>query len=240
MSSFLKMRSIFGVSLEGVPLHHLPQFDIYKGKEETSSRKKEVQSSKKFYSMYKNTQDEALQWKADHAPDTNISCIIATIKTLEELSHDIKLHRICKTAYPLYVWMSYNKTIFERLDSFKCFAVNNQVGETFYGNPFTEARNQIEQFGYNDQNLYNAAMTLARRLLGCGHRITQITTVKFKNTVAFTAVSRKDPNGLNEYNFDKGLTQVSEYTPIPTPRPRVMLPDIMTLDNFFNAKLVFA
>ena len=138
----------------------------------------------------------------------SVTCLIATIKTIERLTNEIRLHRICKTAYPLFVWMSSNKKIFEYLESIACFDVADQFGEKFIGNPFTDARLQMHHLEHNMQNLYSTSITLARRLLGCGHRITHITSILFNGEVIFTAVSRKDPSGLNEYNYDKGVFSV--------------------------------
>ena len=218
--------SVYGVSLEGVAPHHLSQFDIYKKKEESPSRKKEVQSSKKFYIECSNTQDEALKWKEIHAPCVNVSCIIATIKTLENFTN-LKLHRICKTAYPLYVWMGHNKVIFRYLESFRCFAVNEQAEGQFFGNPFTEARKRMQTLCYEYNNLQSTCNLLAKTLISQGHKITHITTVLFQGNVIFTAVSRKDAFGLNEYNYARAKI-VRESSPEET-TPKFKLPSIDSL-----------
>ena len=212
------MKTICGVSLEGVPEHHLPQFNVYLNKPETPTRKKEVQSSKKFYTEFTNTQNLAIEWKNENAKDANVSCLLATIRSLEKYT-GLKLHRICKTAYPLFVWMSHYPQIFDYLTTFKCFVIGDVQPLASRGNPFIEARESMKGQDYNSTFLTQAADELARKLIRLGHKISFITSVLLQDgTVLFTAVIKKANLGLNEFSFKQETEEI--------PKTRILLPSI--------------
>jgi hypothetical protein len=236
------MKIVYGISLDGIEPHHLHQFEPFKTKAESPSRKKEVQSSKRFYLECPNTQDKARMWKEENAPNANISCIIATIKTLERFT-GLRLHRICKTAYPLFVWMGHNDKILDYLSTFKCVNINKQIGEPFLGNPFTAARWELKNRGNSEKNIIQASNTLAKRLIGQGHNVSHITTVVLDGDVIFTALSRKDPLGLNEYNYqagEKGLIMFEKtFIPQENLQQKPPLPSINTLIKSLGTNLFF-
>lgn len=229
------MREVYGISLEGIAPQHLHQFDVYSNKSESVSRKKEVQSAKKFYLECPNTDEEGKLWKQIHAPSANISCLIATIKTLENVT-DLRLHRICKTAYPLFVWMGHNKRVFKYLETFACFEITKQVGEVYEGNPFVAAKNQMQNLPYNVANLKYVCETLGRRLIWQGYKVSHVTTVLFNNSVLFTAISRKDAFGINEFKYSEEITKERKpMCSVPLEKkpimPKINLPSIQILLN---------
>ena len=194
--------TICGVTLDGVPQYHLHQFNVYRNKPETASRKKEVQSCKKFYTEFTNPPNCAIEWRNQNAKDANVSCLLATIRSLE-IYTGLKLHRICKTAYPLFVWMSHYPQIFDYLASFRCFVIGDALPLSSQGNPFTEARESMKGHGYDITYLQQAADVLARKLIGMGNKISFITSVLLEDgTVLFTAVIKKESLGLNEFSCE--------------------------------------
>ena len=173
-------RQLFNAGLDGVPQHHQKQFVQFANKAQSSSRTKELQSSKKFYSTFTETEDLGLQWKNERAKDVNISCIIATFKNLEQKTN-IHLHRICKTAYPLYVWIShYYKELEPYLQSFYCVDIQkNAQEEAIPGDdPIKTAEEMIKSKEYNLDNIKEVASRLAVTLSKNDNPVNYVTCVK--------------------------------------------------------------
>lgn len=232
------MRSVYGISLKEVPLHHIHFFSRYTDKPKTVNRYKEVKSGKSFFTKYTNTQDTAHNWRNTHAWNIPLCCITSTIKSLERHT-GIKMHRLCKIKYPLLVWMSHHTQVMEYMQSLKCFKITDKEPLPSEENPFIDARNTVSGHEYDSDMTQHAACVLARKLIGLGHRVDFVTTVLLEDkSVLFTAVVFKSLYGLCE--FDIQSDENEEFPPVKKPLPSILtlftdcIPSMMYIPQMLN------
>ena len=177
-----------------VPIHHRNNFRQYLKHGLSGSRLKEFRSAFKFYTKYPETAEIGKEWKEKYAKKANLTAIILTLKRIEEKTN-VHLHRICKTNYPLCVWISHHyDELKPYLESFYFFDIPKNIeGVQPYlsEDPVSEAKKELETKDYTKENIRQVLLRLAKTLLDSGKQINSITTVRSDDNEVFITVVPK-------------------------------------------------
>ena len=243
------MNEIYGIPIEGMPIYHQNYLmQIFSNREKTSSRVKELQSAIIFFTNHKEPQDIGREWRNKYAKDVNISVIINTLKIIGAWLQ-IPPHRICKTAYPIFVYISHYYPILEPyLKTFQCVetckAPTNSISD-----PFLYAENFVCQNGYTQESIAYAALILAGGIKAQQNaRIEYVTCIqKPESGIPYFIIFKKESNkiialGKEDIVHSKGLVLPSIQTQIvkesSTYLPKIIgitqIPKMLTIDNLLN------
>ena len=174
---------LFGTDISKMPEHHRQVLmQLYYGKSPTTSRKKEFQSNVVFFNQFPETPEIALNWKQQYAPTLNTSSLLNILKYLTKRLN-LHLHRICKTAYPIYVYISHYYDILKPyLESIVYLDTIDVAPAQFpHSNPFTHAQKQIKD--YSRELHYRTMIDLASD-------VSAIRKIKIEYTISMV-----DPSG---------------------------------------------
>ena len=222
---------IFGIDISGLPEHHRQNLiQLYYGKNPTTSRKKEFQSSIVFYNQFKDTPDIALRWKQQYAPSLNTSAILIILKQLTKRLN-LHLHRICKTAYPIYVYISHYyeqlKPYLETLSYVDTIEVS--PAKVPHLNPFTHAEFQYKS-NYSRENQYCTIINLASDLSAIKSSKIEytISMIDPKSGPFFIAIQK-----INNKYFSIVKEDVEQVQEVKVEaKPKIILPSIQDLCPF--------
>lgn len=174
---------IYGKSLDKLTQNHRDYLGSLFVKPKTVSRLKELQSAIIFFNQYSNDPEIGKLWRNKYAKRVNISCIVAVLKAIEPLTH-IHIHRICKTSYPLYVFISKHYEVLKPyLETFISVETKNYAdGIVCTDNPFKRATEHVKRNGYNNHTVIEACYLVAKDLSSSRNEVVEsVTAVQSPN-----------------------------------------------------------
>ncbi|EAX94645.1 hypothetical protein TVAG_293750 [Trichomonas vaginalis G3] len=157
--------SIYGIPIDSLSQNHRLYLDSLFNKPKTTSRLKELQSAISFFNQYNIGPDVGKAWRNKYARDINISVIINLLKVIQPITH-LKVHRVCKTSYPLYVFISkHYQQLQPYLESFISVETKSDYVENcLHSNPFKAAIEMVRRNGYDVDTVTEACHLVGRQL----------------------------------------------------------------------------
>lgn len=154
---------VYGYSIASVPPCHRDILLKYQCKPRTPARVKELQSYIIFFSHNRCTDAIGVDWKRRVAKDVNVYFIVETLKAITCLSK-CKVHRVCKSSYPLYVFISSNYNVLRPfLESFYNFNTASEPEAKYINRyaPYEDELQYIVTKGYDKTTACTTAKKIA-------------------------------------------------------------------------------
>jgi hypothetical protein len=232
------MQEIFGISLKGIAPYHIEfLYQTFSDKKKTVSRVKELQSAIIFFTNNSESQDIGRQWRNKYAKDVNISVLIKQFKIIGA-QIGVPLHRICKTAYPLFVYISNNYRLLQPYLETFVYVETNKIKYSPTPMTFQIAEEFVSINGYIPDKVKFAAAGLAEHFkMQNSTRVGYVTCVRLPHTnQPYFVVFKKENNKIISIDHGNKLDYFPQQTKTQKIENDFLI--LLSIDNLLNHPIV--